>query len=104
MAPPRKTPPELPPLLKIRKRKPDPAKRYLDRPRLGFPGPANDKAYTPEEVEFAMALDRYKRAKRRPFPTCAEVLAVAVALGYRKVEPPAITSGPTSDSTATAPG
>jgi hypothetical protein len=40
---------------------------------------------TPDEVEFAMAMERYMRGKRRPFPTWHEVLAVAVALGYRKV-------------------
>lgn len=43
--------------------------------------------YTPEEMEFAVALDRYKRANRRPFPTCAEALAVLRSLGYRKVAP-----------------
>jgi hypothetical protein len=40
---------------------------------------------TPDEVEFAMAMERYMRARRRPFPTWHEVLAVALALGYRKV-------------------
>jgi hypothetical protein len=43
---------------------------------------------TDDEAEFGHAVDRYKRENRRPFPTFGEVLAVAVALGYRKVEAP----------------
>ena len=31
------------------------------------------------------AMDQYKRANRRPFPTWSEVLEVLYALGYRKV-------------------
>lgn len=41
--------------------------------------------YAQEEKDFTLALDRYKRVKRRPFPTLTEVLAVLHALGYRKV-------------------
>ena len=41
-----------------------------------------------EEVEFIMAIERYKREQGRPFPTWHEVLAVALSLGYRKVAPP----------------
>lgn len=41
--------------------------------------------YTPDEVEFMLAMDRYKRVNRRPFPTWHEVLGVLVSLGYRKV-------------------
>lgn len=40
--------------------------------------------YTPDQVEFLRAVDRYKREHRRPYPTWAEVLAVAKSLGYRK--------------------
>lgn len=47
-----------------------------------------DVEYTPEELEFSLAMDRYRREKRRSFPTCREVLAVAVSLGYRKVADP----------------
>lgn len=42
-------------------------------------------AYTEDEVEFMLALHRYKTENQRPAPTWAEVLAVAKALGYRKV-------------------
>jgi hypothetical protein len=41
--------------------------------------------YTAAEIEFLMAMDRYKRERRRPFPTWPEVLAVAKGLGYRRV-------------------
>jgi hypothetical protein len=51
----------------------------------GFPG----AALTPDQVEFALAMDRYMRLRNRPFPTWHEVLAVVRALGYRKVAPPA---------------
>jgi hypothetical protein len=43
--------------------------------------------YTPEQTEFMLAMDKYKRENRRPFPNWSEVLAVAISLGYRKMEP-----------------
>lgn len=45
------------------------------------------RVYTAEEWEFMRALQRYKKERRRPFPTWSEVLRVAQSLGYRKVEP-----------------
>jgi hypothetical protein len=44
--------------------------------------------YTPEEVEFLFAMERYKRQRNRPYPTWPEVLAVLKSLGYRKVAKP----------------
>ncbi len=41
-----------------------------------------------EQFEFIMAIDEYKRANARPFPTWTEVLEVIRALGYRKVAEP----------------
>ena len=41
-----------------------------------------------EQFEFLMAMDQYKRANQRPFPTWTEVLEVIRALGYRKVADP----------------
>jgi len=41
---------------------------------------------TPDEVEFLLAMERYKREKHRPFPTWHEVLRVVKSLGYRKPE------------------
>lgn len=40
--------------------------------------------YTDEEREFLVAVDRYKRTHRRPYPTCREILALVKSLGYRK--------------------
>jgi hypothetical protein len=43
-----------------------------------------ERDYQPEEVEFMQALDLYKRASGRMFPTCSEVLEVFKSLGYRR--------------------
>lgn len=44
-----------------------------------------ERDYSDEEIIFMKAMDAYKRANRRPFPTWSEVLEVLHALGYRKV-------------------
>jgi len=41
-----------------------------------------------EQFEFLMAIEEYKRANAKPFPTWTEVLEVMKALGYRKVAAP----------------
>lgn len=46
--------------------------------------------YTPDEIEFMMAMDKYKREKRRPFPQWSEVMGVFLSLGYRKPELPTV--------------
>jgi hypothetical protein len=40
--------------------------------------------YTDEEREFMVAMDRYKRVNRRPYPSWREVLSVLRDLGYRQ--------------------
>ena len=45
-----------------------------------------EKDYNDEEIIFMKAMDQYKRANRRPFPTWSEVLEVLLSLGYRKTE------------------
>src|SRR5215212_8371543 len=45
-----------------------------------------EKDYSDEEIIFMKAMDQYKRANRRPFPTWSEVLEVLLSLGYRKTE------------------
>ena len=40
--------------------------------------------YTPDQAEFALAMDAYKRDLHRPFPTWIEVMEVFLSLGYRK--------------------
>lgn len=46
---------------------------------------AEEGEMTDEQFEFLMAIDDYKRANQRPFPSWTEVLEVIKALGYRKV-------------------
>jgi hypothetical protein len=43
-----------------------------------------ERDYSQEELEFMNALDQYKRANGRMFPTCSEVLEVIRGLGYEK--------------------
>jgi len=52
-----------------------------------------EKDYSDEEIIFMKAMDQYKRANRRPFPTWSEVLEVLRALGYRKTEKPTAMPG-----------
>jgi hypothetical protein len=52
-----------------------------------------ERDYTEEEIIFMKAMDDYKRANRRPFPTWSEVLEVLHALGYRKVAQPTALPG-----------
>jgi hypothetical protein len=49
-----------------------------------FPG----SGFSDEEREFLVAIERYKRLNRRPFPTWHEVLSVVKSLGYRKEADP----------------
>lgn len=46
---------------------------------------AEEGELDPEQFEFVMAIDEYKRANNRPFPSWTEVLEVIKYLGYRKV-------------------
>ena len=46
-----------------------------------------------EQFDFVMAIDEYKRANARPFPTWTEVLELIKALGYRKVAEPQALAG-----------
>jgi hypothetical protein len=43
-----------------------------------------ERDYTQAEIEFMHAMDQYKRASGRMFPTCSEVLEVLLSLGYEK--------------------
>ena len=49
---------------------------------------AEEGEMTDEQFEFLMAIDQYKRANQRPFPSWTEVLEIIRALGYRKVAEP----------------
>ncbi len=61
-----------------------------------------ERDYSDEEIEFMHALDEYKRANGRMFPTCSEILEVVRGLGYIKVEEkPESTDQPAAEPTAT---
>ncbi len=40
--------------------------------------------YTPDEIEFMLAMERYRRQTKHEYPTYAEALRVAKSLGWRK--------------------
>ena len=44
-----------------------------------------ERDYSNDEMEFMHALDDYKRAAGRMFPTCSEILEVIRDLGYVRV-------------------
>jgi hypothetical protein len=44
-----------------------------------------EREYSDPEIEFMQALDEYKRASGRMFPTCSEILEVITKLGYRRI-------------------
>ena len=44
-----------------------------------------ERDYTSDEIEFMQALDAYKRANGRMFPTCSEILEVIRDMGYVRV-------------------
>ena len=60
-----------------------PGKRRSDDRRAAEEGQMSD-----EQFDFLMAIDEYKKANARPFPTWTEVLEIIKALGYRKVADP----------------
>jgi hypothetical protein len=53
-----------------------------------------ERDYSTDEVEFMNALDEYKRASGRMFPTCSEVLEVIRTLGYEKRMPSPLPENP----------
>lgn len=60
-----------------------PGRRRCDDRKAAEEGQMSD-----EQFQFIMAIDEYKRANSRPFPTWTEVLEIIKALGYRKVAEP----------------
>ena len=43
-----------------------------------------ERDYSADEIEFMQAMDAYKRANGRMFPTCSEILEVIRELGYQR--------------------
>lgn len=62
-----------------------------------------ERDYSNDEVEFMHALDAYKRANGRMFPTCSEILEVVRALGYVKQDVPVAASTPSALPTCDVP-
>jgi len=58
------------------------------RPVAGLEETSIGADYSDDEREFLVAIERYRRLKRRPFPTCREVLQVLLSLGYRRATAP----------------
>jgi hypothetical protein len=67
---------------KSSKKKSEPLAAKLTNRRMS-PTTSN-KNYTSDEVEFMNALDEFKRASGRTFPTCCEILGILRKLGYEK--------------------
>ena len=53
-----------------------------------------ERDYTIQEREFMLALDDYKRANGRMFPTCSEILEVIRNLGYVQYDMPIESAAP----------
>lgn len=43
------------------------------------------EAYTPDQLEFMTAIQRWKEETGNPHPSWADILRIALALGYRKI-------------------
>lgn len=71
-----------------------PAERRKKAPRRRQIDPTTcERDYSDDEIEFMHALDEYKRANGRMFPTCSEILEVVRDLGYARVEKTETTDG-----------
>jgi hypothetical protein len=46
-----------------------------------------ERDYSQREIEFMSAMEQYKRASGRMFPTCSEILEVVEKLGYVQLSP-----------------
>jgi hypothetical protein len=57
-----------------------------------------ERDYSDDEVQFMNALEHYKRASGRMFPTCSEVLEVIRSLGYVRLSASELATRPAEDS------
>ncbi len=62
-----------------------------------------ERDYTGEEIEFMQAMDAYKRANGRMFPTCSEILEVIRALGYVRIPAATAAAGNLASPTTIEP-
>ena len=78
---------------------PPPERRAKKERRKRIDPTTFEKQYTPDELEFMAAMQRYKVSTGKPFPTYLEVLQVAYSLGYRRL----ISSDEELDETVESP-
>ena len=57
-----------------------------------------ERDYSMDEIEFMHALDAYKRASGRMFPTCSEILEVLRDLGYARIDDESVSVESNEDS------
>ncbi|MDP7008137.1 MAG: hypothetical protein QGI78_01045 [Phycisphaerales bacterium] len=69
-------------------------RRGPGRRRSDFVKSAEEGEMTTEQFQFLMAINEFKRANNRSFPTWTDVLEVVRKLGYRKTQKSEITLGP----------
>lgn len=62
-----------------------------------------ERDYSAEEIEFMQAMDAYKRASGRMFPTCSEILEVIRSLGYQRFPQAATPAGVLPSEAAPSP-
>ncbi|HEY2416137.1 MAG TPA: hypothetical protein VGI40_28100 [Pirellulaceae bacterium] len=62
-----------------------------------------EREYNDEEIQFMQALEAYKRANGRMFPTCSEILEVVRGLGYVLVSPNSQNTMPGAEPTILPP-
>jgi hypothetical protein len=60
-----------------------------------------ERDYSDDEVQFMNALEQYKRASGRMFPTCSEVLEVVRSLGYVRLSASELASRPQTEAVVT---
>jgi hypothetical protein len=59
-----------------------------------------ERDYSGDEIEFMQAMDAYKRAAGRMFPTCSEILEVVRSIGYVRLTEDQIEQLNISDDTS----
>ncbi len=64
----------------------EPTQRRKQQRRRQIDPTTCEREYNEQEIEFMHAMDQYKRAAGRMFPTCSEVLEVVRSLGYVQLD------------------
>ena len=72
-------------------------RRGVGRRRSDFVKSAEEGEMTPDQFQFLMAINAFKQANNRSFPTWTDVLEVVRKLGYRKTQKSEFNLGPTVD-------